>query len=167
MSRNGVFQVTVERSSCQITQSFFSARSFESKFFVLGLRLRPGIEKTLLLYRVFSSMVKVSRAWCKELAAKMNTIRVFFGKKSKIVHNIEVSKTHFFTDHQSASATFFFHRNKATLKMRYKNFGCFFYNTSLKVNHSKFFPKLVVFCFTIQPLEKFFSMCLENFNNCK
>ena len=43
-------------TSCQITMSVFSERSFESKFctifrgfFVLGLRLRPGIEKTFSL----------------------------------------------------------------------------------------------------------------------
>ena len=81
-----------------------SERSFKSKFctifsgfFMLGLRLRPGIEKILSLYRIFSSMVKVSRAWCKELAVKMKTMCVFL------------------------------HRTKATLKLRYKNFCLFFF----------------------------------------
>ena len=78
-------------TSCQTTMSVVSERSFKSKFctiffgfFMLGLRLMPGIEKILSLYRVFSSMVKVSRAWCKELAVKMKTMCVFFYIEPKL-----------------------------------------------------------------------------------
>ena len=83
------WEMLLFNTSCQITMSVVSERSFESKFctiffgfFMLGLRLRPGIEKILSLYRVFSSMVKVSRAWCEELAAKMKTKRVFLTNQS-------------------------------------------------------------------------------------
>ena len=70
------WEMLLFNTSCQITMSVVSERSFKSKFctiffgfFMLGLRLRPGIEKILSLYRVFSSMVKVSRAWCEELTS--------------------------------------------------------------------------------------------------